>query len=144
MRHQTNHVARGVGDAGDVVDRPVRVVHVAEHDPALAIEFPQGFVVTDVAAGKVVDREHQLVPDDSRTGEDADALSDHVNAALTIFGTGWSSWGDVVSFPSGRYELMLGGQTYDFVIAGAVTDPAQCVEGTASVRGPVFYECKAQ
>ena len=40
---------------------------------------------------------------DSRTGEDADALSDHVNAALTIFGTGWSSWGDVVSFPSGHY-----------------------------------------
>jgi hypothetical protein len=48
------------------------------------------------------------------------------------------------SFPSGRYELMLGGQAYDFVIAGAVTDPAQCVEGTATVRGPVFYECKAQ
>jgi hypothetical protein len=48
------------------------------------------------------------------------------------------------SFPSGRYELLLGGQAYDFVIAGAVTDPAQCVEGTATVRGPVFYECKAQ
>jgi hypothetical protein len=45
-------------------------------------------------------------------------------------------------FPSGRYELMLGGQTYDFVIAGEVTDPAHCVEGVATVRGPVFYECK--
>jgi len=46
------------------------------------------------------------------------------------------------SFPSGRYELMLGGQAYDFVIAGEVTDPAHCVEGVATVRGPVFYECK--
>ncbi len=48
------------------------------------------------------------------------------------------------SFPSGRYALLLGGQAYDFVVAGAVTDPAQCVEGVATVRGPVFYECKAQ
>jgi hypothetical protein len=48
------------------------------------------------------------------------------------------------SFPSGRYALMLGAQAYDFVIAGDVTDPAQCVEGVATVRGPVFYECKAQ
>jgi len=48
------------------------------------------------------------------------------------------------SFPSGRYTLMLGGQAYDFVVAGAVTDPSQCVEGTATVRGPMFYECKAQ
>jgi hypothetical protein len=46
------------------------------------------------------------------------------------------------SFPSGRYELMLAGQSYDFVVAGEVTDPAHCVEGVATVRGPVFYECK--
>ena len=46
------------------------------------------------------------------------------------------------SFPSGRYELMLGGQAYDFVVAGEVTDPAHCVEGVATVRGPEFYECK--
>jgi hypothetical protein len=46
------------------------------------------------------------------------------------------------SFPPGRYELMLGGQVYDFVVAGEVTDPAHCVEGVATVRGPVFYECK--
>jgi hypothetical protein len=46
------------------------------------------------------------------------------------------------SFPSGRYELMLGGQAYDFVVAGEVTDPAHCVEGVATVRGPAFYECK--
>jgi hypothetical protein len=46
-------------------------------------------------------------------------------------------------FPAGRYELLIGGQHYDFVVAGAVTDPAQCVEGFATVRGPSFYECKA-
>jgi hypothetical protein len=46
------------------------------------------------------------------------------------------------SFPPGRYELMLGGQVYDFVVAGEVTDPAHCVEGVATARGPVFYECK--
>jgi hypothetical protein len=47
------------------------------------------------------------------------------------------------SFPPGRYELMLGGQAYDFIVAGEVTDPAHCVEGVATVRGPVFYECKS-
>jgi hypothetical protein len=47
------------------------------------------------------------------------------------------------AFPAGRYELLIGGQHYDFVVAGAVTDPAQCVEGFATVRGPSFYECKA-
>jgi hypothetical protein len=47
-------------------------------------------------------------------------------------------------FPAGRYELLISGQPYDFVIAGTVTDPAHCVEGFATVRGPVFYECKAQ
>jgi hypothetical protein len=46
------------------------------------------------------------------------------------------------SFPPGRYELMLDGQAYDFVIAGEVTDPAHCVEGVVTFRGPEFYECK--
>jgi hypothetical protein len=45
-------------------------------------------------------------------------------------------------FPAGRYELMVGGQPYDFLIAGEITDPAHCVEGVATVRGPAFYECK--
>ena len=45
-------------------------------------------------------------------------------------------------FPPGRYELMLGGQTFDFVVAGEVTDPAHCVEGVVTVRGPSYYECK--
>jgi hypothetical protein len=46
------------------------------------------------------------------------------------------------SYPAGRYELLLGEQAYDFVIAGEVLDPAHCVEGVATGRGPVFYECK--
>jgi hypothetical protein len=47
------------------------------------------------------------------------------------------------SYPAGRYELLLGEQAYDFVIAGEVSDPAHCVEGVATGRGPVFYECKS-
>jgi hypothetical protein len=48
------------------------------------------------------------------------------------------------SLSAGRYELLLGGQAYDFSIAGEVTDPAHCVEGVATPRGPVFYECKRE
>jgi hypothetical protein len=48
------------------------------------------------------------------------------------------------SFPAGRYELLLGGQPYDFVIAGEVTDPAHCVESVMTGRGPAFYECRTQ
>jgi hypothetical protein len=47
-------------------------------------------------------------------------------------------------FPSGRYVLQLGGQSYDFVVGGPVTDPGQCVEGVATARGPAFYECRTQ
>jgi hypothetical protein len=45
-------------------------------------------------------------------------------------------------FPSGRYALIFGGQAYDFVVAGEVTDPAHCVEGGPPVVRPVFSECK--
>ena len=38
-------------------------------------------------------------------------------------------------FPPGRYELMLGGQAFDFVIAGEVTDPAHCVEASSRSAG---------
>jgi hypothetical protein len=48
------------------------------------------------------------------------------------------------SFPPGRYELLLGGEAYDFVITGVVNDPAHCVESVATGRGPVFYECHNQ
>ena len=44
--------------------------------------------------------------------------------------------------PAGRYELMLNDQAYDFVVAGDVTDPRACVEGSPTARGPVFYQCK--
>ena len=47
------------------------------------------------------------------------------------------------SLPPGRYELLIDDQSYDFVVAGEVTDPAHCVEGLATVRGPAFYECKS-
>ena len=46
------------------------------------------------------------------------------------------------AFPSGRYELVLGGQAYDFLIAGIITDPAQCVESVTTPRGPAFYDCR--
>jgi hypothetical protein len=41
------------------------------------------------------------------------------------------------SYPPGRYELMLGEQAFDFVIAGEVLEPAHCVEGVATGRGPI-------
>jgi type IV secretion/conjugal transfer VirB4 family ATPase len=40
---------------------------------------------------------------DSTTDDEADVLSDHINAALTSFGTGWASWSDVYSYPSDYY-----------------------------------------
>jgi type IV secretion/conjugal transfer VirB4 family ATPase len=40
---------------------------------------------------------------DSRTEDEAGVLSDHVNTALTVFGSGWTTWADVLSFPAGRY-----------------------------------------
>jgi hypothetical protein len=46
------------------------------------------------------------------------------------------------TLPAGRYVLMVNNQPYDFAIEGPVTDPAHCVEGSATMRGPIFYECK--
>jgi hypothetical protein len=46
------------------------------------------------------------------------------------------------AFPPGRYEVVLGGQFYDFVIAGIITDPTQCVEGVTTAQGLAFYECR--
>ncbi len=46
--------------------------------------------------------------------------------------------------PAGRYVLMLNEQPYDFAVAGNVTDPSSCVEGTPTPRGPVFYQCKTE
>jgi type IV secretion/conjugal transfer VirB4 family ATPase len=62
-------------------------------------------------SGMVVTKEGQLLvgyyfrpPDhDSSTIEEADQLSDQINAALCVLGSGWATWADVVSFPAGRY-----------------------------------------
>jgi type IV secretion/conjugal transfer VirB4 family ATPase len=40
---------------------------------------------------------------ESSTDDETDSLSDHINSALASFGTGWATWGDVLSYPSGRY-----------------------------------------
>ena len=42
VRHQPDHVAGLVGDAGDVVDRAVGVVQVAQHDPVAVVELRAG------------------------------------------------------------------------------------------------------
>jgi len=44
--------------------------------------------------------------------------------------------------PAGRYVLVLKEQGYDFVVAGAVTDLAQCLERTDAVNGAFYSECK--
>jgi hypothetical protein len=41
----------------------------------------------------------------------------------------------------GRYALVLKGQAYDFSIAGAVTDPRQCLEQLAATNGQFYSEC---
>jgi hypothetical protein len=46
------------------------------------------------------------------------------------------------AFSPGRYVLVLSGQFYDFVIAGIITDPTQCVEGVTTARGLAYYECR--
>jgi hypothetical protein len=45
------------------------------------------------------------------------------------------------AFPAGRYALVLKGQAYDFSIDGPITEPAQCIERTEALNGPVYSEC---
>jgi hypothetical protein len=42
----------------------------------------------------------------------------------------------------GRYALILKGQSYDFSIAGLVTDPRQCLERLTPENGQSYPECK--
>ena len=42
----------------------------------------------------------------------------------------------------GRYALVLKGQAYDFNVAGAVTDPKQCLEQVAATNGKFYSECR--
>ena len=44
----------------------------------------------------------------------------------------------------GRYVLVLKGQAYDFSVAGATTDPRQCLERFAATNGQFYSECKKQ
>ena len=46
------------------------------------------------------------------------------------------------SLPPGRYALVLLGTSYDFTVAGQITDPAQCLERTDALNMPVYSECR--
>jgi hypothetical protein len=45
------------------------------------------------------------------------------------------------ALPPGRYALVLLKTSYDFTVAGKVTDPAQCLERTDALNMPVYSEC---
>ena len=42
----------------------------------------------------------------------------------------------------GRYALVLKGLSYDFTVAGPVTDPRQCLERLVATNGRFYSECK--
>lgn len=42
----------------------------------------------------------------------------------------------------GRYVLVLKEQPYDFMVAGEITDAAQCLERTDAMNGSFYSECK--
>jgi hypothetical protein len=42
----------------------------------------------------------------------------------------------------GRYALVVAGQGYDFVVAGKITDTAECLERSEIVGGSVYSECR--
>ena len=43
---------------------------------------------------------------------------------------------------AGRYGLVLNGLSYDFSVAGDVTDPVQCLERTVAANGTFYSECR--
>ena len=45
-------------------------------------------------------------------------------------------------FPAGRYGLVIKGQAYDFTIAGAIIESAQCLEGIKAENGTFYSECR--
>ena len=45
-------------------------------------------------------------------------------------------------FPAGRYGLVIKGQAYDFTVAGAITEAAQCLEGIKAENGTFYSECR--
>jgi len=46
-----------------------------------------------------------------------------------------------VTLPAGRYGLVIDRLAYDFSVAGAVTDPAQCLERLAAANGTFYSPC---
>ncbi len=42
----------------------------------------------------------------------------------------------------GRYALVLDGRAYDFIVAGAVTDPRHCLERLAATNGQFYSQCR--
>lgn len=44
--------------------------------------------------------------------------------------------------PAGRYVLALKNQGYDFLVAGKITDPAQCLERTDAANGSFYSQCE--
>ena len=48
-----------------------------------------------------------------------------------------------LSFPAGRYALMLKGLAYDFSVDGPVTDVVHCLERTDALNAPVYSECRS-
>jgi hypothetical protein len=59
VRHEADDVALAIAYSSDVVDRPIGVVEVAEHDPVLRLELGERFPVAGVVALEVVDRNAQ-------------------------------------------------------------------------------------
>jgi hypothetical protein len=47
-------------------------------------------------------------------------------------------------FPAGRYAMVLQGTAYDFTVAGAITDMAQCLERTEALDVPIYSECRGK
>jgi len=47
-----------------------------------------------------------------------------------------------VALSPGRYALVLKGQSYDFSVAGKVTDPRQCLEKLAATNGQFYSACQ--
>jgi hypothetical protein len=47
-----------------------------------------------------------------------------------------------IALTPGRYALVLSGQAYDFSVAGAITDPKQCLERLEGTNGIFYSECR--
>src|SRR5436190_15231316 len=70
VRHDADHVAASVADAGDITGRAVGVVpHVAPHDPVARFELRRGALVHDVAAVAMRNRDLEHVALVVQTGK---------------------------------------------------------------------------